>query len=97
MHRRPQQPAGPRLPLQGRQARRLFADARGRTEFRCLQARYALRETGCVFCGLEGSGRVLLGNELVLCISDGFQVSPGHSLVVKQSHGVDGLVLHQPE
>ena len=36
-HRRPQPPAGPRLPLQGRQARRLFADARGRTDFRGQQ------------------------------------------------------------
>jgi diadenosine tetraphosphate (Ap4A) HIT family hydrolase len=40
---------------------------------------------------------VLLENELVLCIADGFPVMPGHILVVPQSHGVDGLVLHQPE
>jgi diadenosine tetraphosphate (Ap4A) HIT family hydrolase len=40
---------------------------------------------------------VLLENELVLCIADGFPVMPGHNLVVTQSHGVDGLVLHQPE
>jgi ATP adenylyltransferase len=53
-HRRPQQPAGPRLPLQGRQARRLFADAGGRTGFRGQRTRYALREAGCVFFWLEG-------------------------------------------
>ena len=32
----------------------------GSTDFRGLQASYARRETGCVFCPLEGSGRVLL-------------------------------------
>ena len=56
-HRRLQQPAGPRLPLQCRQARRLFADARGRIDFRCLQASYALREAGCVFFWLEAAAR----------------------------------------
>jgi hypothetical protein len=54
--RRHQQPAGALLPLQRRQARRLFAYARGRTDFRGVQASYALREAGCVFCALEGSG-----------------------------------------
>jgi len=33
-------------------------------DFRGLQASYALREAGCVFCALEGSDRVLLENEL---------------------------------
>jgi len=32
------------------------------TDFRGLQASYASREAGCVFCALEGSGRVLLEN-----------------------------------
>ncbi len=27
------------------------------TDFRGLQASYALRQAGCVFCALEGSGR----------------------------------------
>jgi ATP adenylyltransferase len=40
---------------------------------------------------------VLLENELVLCIADGFSVTPGHSLVIPQRHGADGLVPHQPE
>jgi ATP adenylyltransferase len=40
---------------------------------------------------------VLVGNELVLCIADGFPVAPGYSLVIPQRHGVDGLVLQQPE
>ena len=39
------------------------------TDFRGLQASYALREAGCVFCALEGNGRVLLENELALCTS----------------------------
>jgi ATP adenylyltransferase len=40
---------------------------------------------------------VLVGNELVLCIADGFPVTHGHSLVVTRRHGADGLALHQPE
>jgi ATP adenylyltransferase len=54
------------------------------TDFRGLQASYARREAGCVFCALEGSGRVLLENE-------------GHSLVIPRRHVADGLALHQPE
>ncbi|MCP9934008.1 HIT family protein [Cyanobium sp. Candia 9D4] len=82
--RRHHQRAGPLLPLQRRQARRLFAVARGRTDFRGVQASYGHREAGCVFCALEGSGQVLLENE-------------GHSLVIPRRHGADGLELHQPE
>jgi hypothetical protein len=29
-----------------------------------------------VFCALEGSGRVLLENELALCIADAYPVTP---------------------
>ena len=82
--RRHQQPAGALLPLQRRQARRLFAYAIGRTDSRGVQASYGHREAGCVFCALEGSDRVLLENE-------------GHSLVIPRRHGADGLELHQPE
>ena len=57
----------------------------------------ALREGGCVFCRLDGSGRVLLENELALCIADAYPVTPGHSLVIPWRHGADGLALHQPE
>ena len=55
------------------------------------------REAGCGFCALEGSGRVLLENELALCIADAFPVTPGHSLVIPRWHVADGLALHQPE
>ena len=82
--RRHHQPAGSLLPLQRRQARRLLAYARGRTDFRGVQASYGHREAGCVFCALEGSGRVLLENE-------------GHSLVIPRRQGAEGLELHQPE
>jgi hypothetical protein len=62
--------------------------------FRGVQASYGHREVGCVFCALEGSGRVLLENELALCIADGYPVSEGHSLVIPRRHGADGLELH---
>ena len=50
-----------------------------------------------MFCALEGSGRVLLENELALCIANAYPVTPGHSLVIPRRHGADGLALHQPE
>ena len=34
-----------------------------------VRASYDHREAGCVFCALEDSGRVLLENELALCIA----------------------------
>ncbi|MCP9840717.1 HNH endonuclease [Synechococcus sp. J7-Johnson] len=68
-----------------------------RTDFRGLQASYARREAGCVFCALEGSGRVLLENELAMCIADAHPVTPGHSLVIPRRHVAEGLALHQPE
>jgi len=67
------------------------------TDFRGLQASYARREAGCVFCALEASGRVLLENELALCIADAYPVTLGHSLVIPRRHVADGLALHQPE
>ncbi|MCP9819395.1 HIT domain-containing protein [Synechococcus sp. Cruz-9H2] len=49
-----------------------------------------------MFCALEGSGRVLLENELALWIADSYPVTPGHSLVIPRRHVADGLDLHQP-
>ncbi|WP_259727500.1 HNH endonuclease [Synechococcus sp. CS-1326] len=40
------------------------------TDFRGLLASYQHRQEDCVFCALEGSGRVLLENELEICIVD---------------------------
>ncbi len=57
------------------------------TDFRGLQTSYASREADCGFCALEGSGRVLLENELALCIADADPVTPGHSLVIPRRHG----------
>jgi len=67
------------------------------TDFRGLQASYTHRQDSCVFCALEASGRVLLENELELCIADAYPVTPGHSLVIPRRHVADGLALHQPE
>lgn len=67
------------------------------TDFGGVQGSYGHRVGGCVFCTLEGSGRVLLENELALCIADAYPVSEGHSLVIPHRHGADGLELHQPE
>jgi diadenosine tetraphosphate (Ap4A) HIT family hydrolase len=55
------------------------------------------REAGCGFCALEASGRLLLENELALCIADAYPMTPGHSLEIPRRHVADGLALHQPE
>ena len=68
-----------------------------RTDFRPVLASYKHREVGCVFCELERSNRVLLENELAICIADAYPVSEGHSLVIPRRHVADGLELHQPE
>ncbi|MCS5699661.1 HNH endonuclease [Cyanobium sp. FGCU-52] len=68
-----------------------------RTDFRGVQASYGVRQEGCVFCALEGSGRVLLQNKLAFCIADAYPVSEGHSLVIPRRHVVAGMALHQPE
>ncbi|NDC36353.1 MAG: HIT family hydrolase, partial [Synechococcaceae bacterium WB9_2_112] len=52
------------------------------TDFRGVQASYGHRKEGCLFCELEGSGRVLLENELAICIADAYPVTEGHSLVI---------------
>jgi ATP adenylyltransferase len=83
--------------LQCRQTRCSLPTQEGTTDFRGLQASYAHRQGSCVFCALEGSGRVLLENELALCIADAYPVTPGHSLVIPRRHVADGLALHQPE
>lgn len=46
---------------------------------------------------MKGSGRVLLENELAICIADAYPVTEGHSLVIPRRHVADGLALHQPE
>jgi ATP adenylyltransferase len=48
--------------------------------FRGLQASDGHHEAGCVFCALEGSGRVLLENELALFIADADLVIEGQAM-----------------
>lgn len=50
-----------------------------------------------MFCSLEGSGRMLLENELAVCIADAYTVSEYHSLVIPRRHVVDGMAMHQPD
>jgi ATP adenylyltransferase len=54
-----------------------------------VQASYGVRQEGCVFCALGGSGRVLLENELALCILDAYPVTEGNSLVIPIRHVAD--------
>jgi hypothetical protein len=67
------------------------------TYLRGVLVSYGHREERCVICALEVSGRVLLENELALCIVDAYPASEGHSLVISRRHVADGMTLHQPE
>jgi hypothetical protein len=67
------------------------------TDFRGVLASYGQRQEGCVFCALEGSGQVLLENELAVCIADAYPVSEGHSLVIPRRHVADGMARQKPE
>jgi ATP adenylyltransferase len=62
-----------------------------------LQASYDHRQEGCVLCELEGSDRVLLENELAVCIADAYPVTEVHSLVIPRRQIADGLAVHEPE
>lgn len=67
------------------------------TDFRGVLQSYGHRQEGCLFCELQNSDRVLLRNELAVCIADAYPVSEGHSLVIPCRHVADGMELHQPE
>jgi len=67
------------------------------TDFRLVLHSYSHRQEGCLFCELQNSDRVLLRNELAVCIADAYPVSEGHSLVIPCRHVADGMELHQPE
>lgn len=67
------------------------------TDFRGVLQSYGHREQACLFCELQSSERVLLRNELAVCIADAYPVTEGHSLVIPCRHVADGIDLHQPE
>lgn len=67
--------------MQRLQARQWYHHS-GTTDFRSIQASFALREAGYVFCALGGSDRLLLEKELAVCIVDAYPVTSGHSVVV---------------
>ena len=67
------------------------------TDFRGVLQSYRHRQEGCLFCDLQSSDRVLIRNELAVCIADAYPVTEGHSLVIPCRHVADGMELHQPE
>ena len=64
-----------------------------RTDFPGVRASYGHREAGCVFCALEGRGRVLLENELARCIGGVYPVIEGEAL---RCWGIQGANLIRP-
>ena len=66
------------------------------TDFRGILASYDVRETDCLFCGID-SDRIIAENELCYAIRDGFPVTPLHTLVIPKRHVADYFDLYQPE
>jgi diadenosine tetraphosphate (Ap4A) HIT family hydrolase len=66
------------------------------TDFRSILASYDVRETDCLFCGID-SERIIAENELCYAIRDGFPVTPMHTLVIPKRHVADYFDLYQPE
>jgi ATP adenylyltransferase len=66
------------------------------TDFRGILASYDVRETDCLFCGID-SDRIIAENELCYAIRDGFPVTPMHTLVIPKRHVADYFDLYQPE
>jgi ATP adenylyltransferase len=63
------------------------------TDLLSAQAVYVQRQDGCVFCELDGSRRVLLENELAICIPDAFPERECHSLEIPVKNVGGGLFL----
>jgi ATP adenylyltransferase len=66
------------------------------TDFRGILASYDVRETDCLFCGID-SDRIISENELCYAIRDGFPVTPLHTLVIPKRHVAVYFDLYQPE
>lgn len=69
------------------------------SDFRNIEDFYEHRKEGCLFCILQTSdrGRIIDENELAYVISDGFAVTPYHSLFIPKRHATDYFQLTQPE
>jgi len=65
------------------------------TDFRGMSAKYDLRDSGCIFCNRQE--KPLHDNPLAFVISDGFPISPGHSLIIPKRHCFQYFDLTQPE
>jgi hypothetical protein len=68
-----------------------------RTDFRGVLARCGQRHEGCAFWALQGSDRVLLENELEVCIPDAHPGSKSRSLVSPQRVVADRVALRLPD
>jgi diadenosine tetraphosphate (Ap4A) HIT family hydrolase len=66
------------------------------TDFRGWREIYEYRESGCVFCDVAETDR-LVENELAFARADGFPVTAGHELVIPRRHVPDYFSLTQPE
>ena len=69
------------------------------TDFRNLNAKYELRQEGCLFCNVQtiDRNRIVEENELAFVIRDGFPVTEHHSLLIPKRHVMDYFGLSQPE
>ncbi len=61
------------------------------TDFREFKTLYENRETDCLFCDIQitGKNRIISENSLAYAIRDGFPVTDGHTLFIPKRHVLD--------
>jgi ATP adenylyltransferase len=69
--------------------------ARDATDFREVREQMTARQNGCLFCHSERER--VAENELAFAISDGFPVTPLHTLVIPRRHAPTYFDLFEPE
>jgi len=67
------------------------------TDFRYMDAEYAHREKGCLFCDKQKQKGILNENSLAYLVKDGFAVTEHHSLIIPKRHCKDYFDLTQAE
>jgi len=72
---------------------------RSTTDFRNLEAFYATRTKGCLFCDAQviDRQRIVAENDLAYATRDGFPVAVGHTLFIPKRHALDYFELVQAE
>jgi ATP adenylyltransferase len=70
--------------------------ARDDEDFRLIREGINVRQSGCIFCGLQAD-RIIASNALALAIRDNYPVTELHTLVIPKRHSATFFDLFEPE